>query len=62
MRKRLHQATNIGEASTASLVETALQIAEERKKIVEEIRTALISDNHEALKRVAWKLCGLEDD
>ena len=62
MRKRLHQATNIGEASTASLVETALQIAEERKKIVEEMRRALLSNDDEALKKLASKLCGLEHD
>ena len=62
MRKRLHQATNIGEASTASLVETALQIAEERKKIVEEMRRALLSNDDEALKQSASKLCGVEND
>jgi len=49
-------------ASATSLVETALQIAKERQKILEEMRTALISDDHEALKRVASKLCGLAND
>ncbi len=62
MRSRLHKQINMGEVSAVSLAETALQIAEERKKILEEMRTALISDDHEALKRVASKLCGLEDD
>ena len=49
-------------ASAKTLVDTALQIAKERQKILEEMRTALISDDHEALKRVASKLCGLAND
>ena len=62
MRKRLHQQTNMGEVSTVSFVETALQIAEERKKILEEMRGALLSKDDKALKQLASKLCGLEND
>jgi len=62
VRKRLHQQTNMGDVSTESLVETALQIAEERKKIVEEMRRALLSNDDQALKPLASKLCGLENE
>lgn len=62
MKKRLHQQTNMGDVSTESLAETALQIAEERKKILEEMRGALLSKDDEALKQLASKLCGLEND
>jgi len=48
--------------STTSLVETALQVAEERRKIIEEMRRALLSKDDEALKQLASKLCGIEDD
>ncbi len=53
---------NLDEASAASIVKTALQIAEERLRMLEKMRAALLSDDHKALKRVASKLCGLAND
>jgi len=44
------------------IIETALKVAEERRRILEQIRDALLSDDIEALKLLASKLCGLEDD
>ncbi len=49
-------------SATTSFVETALQVAEERRKILEELRRALLSNDDEALKQLASKLCGLEND
>jgi len=53
---------NQHEVSTTSIVETALQVAEERRRILEQMRDALLSNDIEALKRLASMLCGLEDD
>ncbi len=44
------------------IIETALKVSEERRIILEQLREALLSDNIEAMKRAASKLCGLEDD
>ena len=44
------------------IIETALKVAEERRIILEQMREAILSDNIEALKRLASMLCGLEDD
>ncbi len=43
------------------IIETALKVAEERSIILKQLREALLSDNIEALKRAASKLCGLKD-
>ncbi len=44
------------------IIETALKVAEERRIILKQLRDALLSDDIETLKRLASKLCGLEDD
>ena len=44
------------------IIETALKVAEERRIILEQLREALLSNDIEALKRLASRLCGLEDD
>jgi len=44
------------------IIETALKVAEERRIILEQLRDALLSDDTETVKRLASKLCGLEDD
>ena len=40
----------------------ALKVAEERRIILEQMRDAILSEDIEALKRLASKLCGFEDD
>jgi len=44
------------------IIETALKVAEERRIILEQLREALLSNDIDALKRLASRLCGLEDD
>ncbi len=44
------------------IIETVLKVAEERRIILEQLREALLSNDIEALKRLASRLCGLEDD
>ncbi len=56
------QADNVGGTSVKGMIDAALQIADDRRRILEEMQSALLSDDIEALKRLASKLCGLEDD
>ncbi|MEE8114545.1 MAG: hypothetical protein V3T23_09335 [Nitrososphaerales archaeon] len=56
------QADNVGGTSVKGMIDAALQIADDRRRILEEMQSALLSDDIEALKRLASKLCGDEDD
>ncbi len=56
------QADNVGGTSVKGMIDAALQIADDRRRILEEMQSALLSDDIEALKRLASTLCGLEDD
>ncbi len=57
--KRSEQSFSI---DNQGIIETALKVAEERRMLLEQLREAILSDNIEAMKRLASKLCGLEDD
>ena len=48
--------------STDGLIEVALQIAEKRKVILNEMRAALQSNDDKKLKKLALQLCGIEAD
>jgi len=48
--------------STDGLIEVALQIAEKRKAILNEMRAALQSNDDKKLKKLALQLCGIEAD
>jgi len=45
--------------STAILVETALRIAKQRRKIVDQMRASLVKKDDGELKRLAALLCGV---
>ena len=56
------QADDVGGRSVKGMIDAALQIADDRRRILEEMQSALLSDDIEALKRLVSKLCGDEDD
>jgi len=63
VRKKIHQQTdNLEVLSTTGIIDTALQIANERRRILKEMRVALLSQDDEELRKLASKLCGLEND
>lgn len=51
-------ATNI---NLAAAVDAALQIAEERAKILAQMKEALLKGDDEASRKFARQLCGIED-
>ena len=53
------QSINWPDGVPPGLLDAAIEIAEKRKAILEELRAALISDDLVKIKRHARRLCGL---
>ena len=48
--------------NSSNIVETALRIAEERRRILEKMRHALKEKDDERVKELAVLLCGMQND